>query len=102
MEAFGDDQVTGQAFRLNRLLRAEIVEMAPSKSPKTAAKTAGGKVASAKKEKVYHPESRKASQLARKALRKGKLGNLAQKRGKKHNDLRALILHSPLDYVLNI
>jgi translation machinery-associated protein 16 len=54
--------------------------MAPSKTGKTA-------VPKPKKEKVYHPESRKAGQLARNSLRKGKLGNLASKRGKKHNSL---------------
>ncbi|KAF8920523.1 translation machinery-associated protein 16, partial [Mucidula mucida] len=50
-----------------------------------------GKVASAadktKKEKVYHPQSRKAGQLARKALRKGKMGSQASVRGKKHHHL---------------
>ncbi|KAF8892051.1 hypothetical protein BD779DRAFT_1437274 [Infundibulicybe gibba] len=47
----------------------------PTSAPKT------------KKEKVYHPSSRKAGQLARNALRKGKLGNLASKRGKKHDTM---------------
>ncbi|KAF9531780.1 hypothetical protein CPB83DRAFT_848715 [Crepidotus variabilis] len=42
---------------------------------------------SAKKEKVFHPSSRKAGQLARKALRKGKVGNLSSERHKKHNSL---------------
>lgn len=46
-----------------------------------------GKTAHPKKEKVYHPSSRKAGQLARHALRKGKLGNLALKRGQKHSSL---------------
>ncbi|KAJ6621408.1 hypothetical protein B0H10DRAFT_2163199 [Mycena sp. CBHHK59/15] len=48
--------------------------------PKTPAKAP-------KKEKVPHPDSRKAGQLARNALRKGKLGNLRTKRGKKANSL---------------
>ncbi|KAF9462887.1 hypothetical protein BDZ94DRAFT_1260097 [Collybia nuda] len=53
--------------------------MAPSKP---------GKASPApKKEKIHHPSSRKAGQLARNALRKGKLGNLASKRGQKHNSL---------------
>ncbi|TFK39988.1 translation machinery-associated protein 16, partial [Crucibulum laeve] len=53
--------------------------MAPAKT---------GKAAPApKKEKVFHPSSRKAGQFARHALRKGKLGNLASKRGQKHNSL---------------
>lgn len=56
--------------------------MAPSKSGKPAAAAP-----KAKKEKVFHPESRKAAQIARKALRKGKLGNLASKRGQKHTGL---------------
>ncbi|KAG5353791.1 hypothetical protein C0989_001908 [Termitomyces sp. Mn162] len=54
--------------------------MAPSKTPKTAA-------SAPKKEKIFHPSSRKADQLARKALRKGKLGNLASKRSQKQNSL---------------
>ncbi|KAG6891558.1 hypothetical protein C0992_004416 [Termitomyces sp. T32_za158] len=54
--------------------------MAPNKTPKKA-------VSVPKKEKVFHPSSRKADQLARKALRKGKLGNLASKRSQKQNSL---------------
>ncbi|KAF8159646.1 hypothetical protein B0H34DRAFT_704311 [Crassisporium funariophilum] len=55
--------------------------MAPSSTVKT---TAAAKV---KKEKVFHPSSRKAGQLARNALRKGKLGNLSSKRNQKHHSL---------------
>ncbi|KAJ7733209.1 hypothetical protein DFH07DRAFT_928851 [Mycena maculata] len=44
----------------------------------------------AKKEKVFHPDSRKAGQLARNALRKGKLGNLRTKRTKKASGLLEL------------
>ncbi|KAJ3514985.1 hypothetical protein NLJ89_g2042 [Agrocybe chaxingu] len=40
-----------------------------------------------KKEKVFHPASRKAGQLARHAIRKGRLGNLASKRTHKENSL---------------
>jgi translation machinery-associated protein 16 len=54
--------------------------------PKAAAK--GGKPP--KKEKVFHPDSRKAGQLARNALRKGKLGNLRTKRTKKASSLLEL------------
>ncbi|KAJ6581422.1 translation machinery-associated protein 16, partial [Mycena capillaripes] len=43
-----------------------------------------------KKEKVFHPDSRKAGQLARNALRKGKLGNLRTKRTKKVSSLLEL------------
>ncbi|KAI9440738.1 hypothetical protein H4582DRAFT_2074525 [Lactarius indigo] len=39
----------------------------------------------AKKEKVFHPESRKAEQLARKQLRKTKLAGHATKRAKLHS-----------------
>ena len=54
-------------------------------APTTTAKSA---VASkVKKEKVFHPASRKAGQLARHALRKGKLGNLLTKRNQKHHSL---------------
>ncbi|KIM44488.1 hypothetical protein M413DRAFT_24978 [Hebeloma cylindrosporum] len=54
-------------------------------APTTSAKSA---VASkVKKEKLFHPASRKAGQLARNALRKGKLGNLATKRNQKHHSL---------------
>ncbi|KXN86609.1 Translation machinery-associated protein 16 [Leucoagaricus sp. SymC.cos] len=51
--------------------------MAPSQSKSVASK--------GKKEKVFHPASRKAEQIARKALRKGKLGNLSSKRSQKHD-----------------
>ncbi|KAG6857443.1 hypothetical protein H0H87_003510 [Tephrocybe sp. NHM501043] len=56
--------------------------MAPAKT-----KTPKGTTSAPKKEKLFHPSSRKADQLARKALRKGKLGNLASKRGQKANSL---------------
>jgi len=39
----------------------------------------------AKREKVFHPESRKAEQLARKQLRKSKLAGQASKRAKLHS-----------------
>ena len=45
-----------------------------------------------KKEKIFHPSSRKAGQLARNALRKGKLGNLSAKRSQRHHSLGLLIL----------
>jgi len=57
--------------------------MAPTAT--TRAKTSAA--AKEKKEKVFHPASRKAGQLARHAIRKGKLGNLATKRTQKHNTL---------------
>ena len=52
-------------------------------------KAAKASTSAPKKEKVFHPESRKANQIARKALRKGKMGNLAVKRSKKQNVMRA-------------
>ncbi|KAF5388716.1 hypothetical protein D9757_004782 [Collybiopsis confluens] len=55
--------------------------MAPSKSGK--AKTSS----KPKKEKVFHPQSRKADQLSRKALRKDKLVSLTSTRSKKHHIL---------------
>ncbi|PPR03211.1 hypothetical protein CVT26_008059 [Gymnopilus dilepis] len=60
--------------------------MAPTAT--TRAKTSAA--AKEKKEKVFHPASRKAGQLARHAIRKGKLGNLATKRTQKHNTLADL------------
>ncbi|KAF7356665.1 hypothetical protein MVEN_01001000 [Mycena venus] len=56
--------------------------------PKTKAPQKGGKPP--KKEKVFHPDSRKAGQLARKALRKGKLGNLRTKRSHKASSMLEL------------
>ncbi|KDQ26740.1 hypothetical protein PLEOSDRAFT_1113197 [Pleurotus ostreatus PC15] len=53
--------------------------MAPSKPSKGSPKT------TAKKEKVCHPSSRKASQLVRTALRKNKMGDRASKRAKKED-----------------
>lgn len=44
----------------------------------------GKKAKSQKKEKIFHPQSRKADQLVRAQLRKGKLANLAKNRSKKH------------------
>ncbi|KAF8498479.1 hypothetical protein F5888DRAFT_174269 [Russula emetica] len=49
--------------------------MAPTKKPQKAAK----------REKLFHPESRKAGQLARKQLRKSKLTGQASKRVKLHS-----------------
>ena len=49
--------------------------MAPIKKPQKATK----------KEKLFHPESRKAGQLARKQLRKSKLAGQASKRTKLHS-----------------
>lgn len=54
--------------------------MAPAKTGKAAAPTA-------KKEKIAHPQSRKAGQIARKSLRKGKMGNMVSTRHKKHNGM---------------
>jgi len=43
----------------------------------------------AKREKIFHPESRKAGQLARVQLRKQKLVNAAAKRTRKNGSLGA-------------
>ncbi|KAG2743223.1 hypothetical protein P692DRAFT_20747132 [Suillus brevipes Sb2] len=51
--------------------------MAPSKTPKSTSRP--------KKEKVFHPDSRKAGQLSRVQLRKAKLADAASKRTKKHS-----------------
>lgn len=61
-------------------------KMAPTKSNKSASATAA-KTASVKKEKVHHPSSRKAEQLNRKAVRKGKMGNLTKERKEKVHTL---------------
>ncbi|KAJ3798346.1 hypothetical protein GGU11DRAFT_781217 [Lentinula aff. detonsa] len=55
--------------------------MAPSKTGKATA------TKSSKKEKIFHPQSRKADQLSRKALRKEKLVSLVSNRNKKHDML---------------
>lgn len=62
--------------------------MAPTKTGKAAP------VAKPKKEKINHPASRKAGQLARNSLRKGKLGNLASKSRQKQHSLGAYHLSS--------
>lgn len=64
--------------------------MAPTTSAKSAVASKG------KKEKVFHPASRKAGQLARHALRKGKLGNLATKRNQKHHSLGVTLCQSSI------
>ncbi|KAE9391344.1 hypothetical protein BT96DRAFT_888745 [Gymnopus androsaceus JB14] len=69
--------------------------MAPSKTGKSAA--AAAKKSSGKKEKVFHPQSRKADQLSRKSLRKEKMGSLVSSRNKKHNllaDFYGFFYHS--------
>ncbi|KIL69398.1 hypothetical protein M378DRAFT_157658 [Amanita muscaria Koide BX008] len=43
--------------------------------------------AKTKKEKIFHPQSRKAGQLVRASLRKDKLRSLVSKRGLKHHSL---------------
>jgi len=55
--------------------------MAPSKTGKSSTSK------TVKKEKIFHPESRKAAQLNRKAVRKEKLGNLAVNRKHKSHSL---------------
>lgn len=55
---------------------SSLSSMAPSKAANH--KTGGGK-----KEKVFHPQSRKAGQLVRTQLRKGKLFDQAKERNKK-------------------
>ncbi|KAF8909370.1 hypothetical protein CPB84DRAFT_1765969 [Gymnopilus junonius] len=59
-------------------------------APTAAAKAKTSTASKEKKEKIFHPASRKADQLARHAIRKGKLGNLATKRSQKHNSLADL------------
>ena len=63
------------------LCNHSISIMAPSAS-KATAKVAKKEVKKATKEKVFHPQSRKAGQLERAQLRKHKLANASNKRGK--------------------
>lgn len=59
-----------------------------SSAKKSASKPkVGGKITS---DKAFHPQSRKADQLARKAIRKGKIGNLASKRSTKRHVMRSI------------
>ncbi|EEB91346.1 hypothetical protein MPER_10305, partial [Moniliophthora perniciosa FA553] len=55
--------------------------MAPTKTGKSSTSKP------VKKEKVFHPESRKASQLNRKSVRKEKMSNLASNRKQKYHSL---------------
>ncbi|KAK7012256.1 hypothetical protein R3P38DRAFT_1587531 [Favolaschia claudopus] len=66
--------------------------------PKTSPKGTGKPSSKKPAEKVFHPDSRKAGQLARKALRKGKLGNLRTKRTQKASSMLELyaFLHDAL------
>jgi hypothetical protein len=66
------------------------LDMAPTTSAKSAV------ASKVKKEKLFHPASRKAGQLARHALRKGKLGNLATKRNQKHHSLGVSLCQSSI------
>ncbi len=49
----------------------------------TMAKTSGTKTSGGKKEKVFHPQSRKAGQLVRTQIRKSRLVELSKERHKK-------------------
>jgi len=64
------------------------------------------KSASAKKEKGFHPSSRKAGQLARKAIRQSKISNIVNDRHKRHNatvDLYGFFYHAiPPEGVLTL
>ena len=55
-----------------------------------------------KKEKIFHPSSRKAGQLASTALRRAKLGNLASKRTQKQNSLSRSPSSGDLHLILTI
>ncbi|KAJ4473856.1 hypothetical protein J3R30DRAFT_3296289 [Lentinula aciculospora] len=74
--------------------------MAPSKPGKAAA------TKSSKKEKIFHPQSRKADQLSRKALRKEKIVSLVSSRNKKHDvlaDFYGFFYHSmPVEGTLTL
>jgi translation machinery-associated protein 16 len=61
--------------------------MAPPKQ----AKKSGGK--SQKKEKLFHPQSRKADQLVRAQHRKNKLADLAKSRKEKYGSKRMYVLY---------
>jgi hypothetical protein len=60
--------------------------MAPAKTPPAAKTKQQGK-----KEKIFHPSSRKAGQLTRHAHRKDRLENLTSKRNQKHNLLGTMV-----------
>ncbi|KAF9077911.1 hypothetical protein BDP27DRAFT_1310400 [Rhodocollybia butyracea] len=60
--------------------------MAPSKTSKNASSKPKPS-SSSKKEKIFHPQSRKADQLSRKSLRKEKIGSKVSSRHKKHDVL---------------
>lgn len=72
--------------------------MAPSKTPRSTSRP--------KKEKIFHPDSRKAGQLNRVQLRKAKLADAASKRTKKHSaqaDLYGFFYHAiPPEGVLSL
>ncbi|KIY66445.1 hypothetical protein CYLTODRAFT_377721 [Cylindrobasidium torrendii FP15055 ss-10] len=63
--------------------------MAPTKTAKTAAATekTTKPVKHAKKEKIFHPSSRKAGQLQRKNIRQDKLGGQSSVRSKRNNEM---------------
>ena len=58
--------------------------------------------ATIKKDKIFHPSSRKAGQLATTALRRAKLGNLASKRTQKQNSLSRSPLSDDPHLILTI
>lgn len=54
-----------------------------------------GKTPGTVKEKVFHPNSRKAGQLERASLRKGKLASASSRRSKKQIEKGALLRECP-------
>jgi hypothetical protein len=72
----------------------------PANMTASGSKTKGSAVKKATKgklkaEKIFHPESRKAGQMEREALRKAKLLNKTVKKGKKQMAVGSLSVPSP-------
>jgi translation machinery-associated protein 16 len=63
--------------------------MAPTTTKKSAVTAAAGKTTVTKKEKIFHPNSRKADQLNRKETRRCKLAEQAVNRTKKQASIGA-------------
>lgn len=70
-------------FNRSSAITAAIQSMAPSKKSSTKLPSSNSK--KPKKEKIFHPQSRKAGQFVRTHIRKSKLQDLARKRSQKQS-----------------
>jgi hypothetical protein len=72
-------------FRSASLLEDMVADPEIASTLWTMTSSKSTKLGSAKKENIFHPSSRKAGQISRKAIRQTKLSNILSEKNKKHN-----------------